>query len=190
MNLLQIIIRSIAFLCLLIIFTTPAVTAATISVHKKHQKKKGADEIALFSKKRKRASVSELISIDSTRISQELVEPTHDADFNNKYLPVFGVGNDNEIRPTSLRTRGLSQFANAIGLRSSNLIVVDGEVLPRQSMKNLSIADVIRVEAWRGLRVLRLVKMPQQGLFSMRLGVLKLGGSSKGFCANQSVSRF
>ncbi len=150
MNLLQIIIRSIAFLCLLIIFTTPAVTAATISVHKKLQKKKGADEIALFSKKRKPASASELISIDSTRISQELVEPTHDADFNNKYLPVFGVGNDNEIRPTSLRTRGLSQFANAIGLRSSNLIVVDGEVLPRQSMKNLSIADVIRVEAWRG----------------------------------------
>ncbi|MCX2784069.1 TonB-dependent receptor [Microbulbifer thermotolerans] len=67
-----------------------------------------------------------------------------------KYLPGFGIDDSNEIRTTTLKTRGIGTFTNSIGLQSSNLVVVDGEVLPRQSMMNLAIADVERVEALRG----------------------------------------
>lgn len=67
-----------------------------------------------------------------------------------KYLPGFGLDDNTEIRTTTLKTRGVGTFTNSIGLQSSNLIVVDGEVLPRQSMMNLAVADVERVEAMRG----------------------------------------
>ncbi|WP_144208196.1 TonB-dependent receptor [Shewanella donghaensis] len=67
-----------------------------------------------------------------------------------KYLPGFGIDDSTEIRTKTLKTRGIGTFTNSIGLQSSNLIVIDGEVLPRQSMLNLAVADVERVEALRG----------------------------------------
>lgn len=67
-----------------------------------------------------------------------------------KYLPGFGVDDSTEIRTTTLKTRGIGTFTNSIGLQSSNLVVIDGEVLPRQSMLNLGVADLERVEALRG----------------------------------------
>ncbi|MDO6680097.1 TonB-dependent receptor [Shewanella sp. 4_MG-2023] len=67
-----------------------------------------------------------------------------------KYLPGFGIDDSTEIRTTTLKTRGIGTFTNSIGLQSSNLVVIDGEVLPRQSMLNLAVADVERVEALRG----------------------------------------
>ncbi len=66
------------------------------------------------------------------------------------YLPGFGIDDSSEIRTTTLKTRGIGTFTNSIGLQSSNLVVIDGEVLPRQSMLNLPISDVQRVEAMRG----------------------------------------
>ncbi|MEI8624811.1 TonB-dependent receptor plug domain-containing protein [Pseudoalteromonas sp. B137] len=66
------------------------------------------------------------------------------------YLPDFGIDDSSEIRTTTLKTRGIGTFTNSIGLQSSNLVVIDGEVLPRQSMLNLPISDVKRVEAMRG----------------------------------------
>ena len=67
-----------------------------------------------------------------------------------RYLPGFGVDDSTEIRTTTLKTRGIGTFTNSIGLQSSNLVVIDGEVLPRQSMLNLAISDLERVEALRG----------------------------------------
>ncbi|BCO19679.1 TonB-dependent receptor [Alteromonas sp. KC3] len=67
-----------------------------------------------------------------------------------KYLPGFGIDDSTEIRTTTLKTRGIGTFTNSIGLQSSNLVVIDGEVLPRQSMLNLSVSDLQRVEALRG----------------------------------------
>ena len=67
-----------------------------------------------------------------------------------KYLPGFSLDDSSEIRTTTLKTRGIGTFTNSIGLQSSNLIVIDGEVLPRQSMLNLPVSDVERVEAMRG----------------------------------------
>lgn len=67
-----------------------------------------------------------------------------------KYLPGFGIDDSTEIRTTTLKTRGIGTFTNSIGLHSSNLVVIDGEVLPRQSMLNLSVSDLQRVEALRG----------------------------------------
>ncbi|MBR9912753.1 MAG: TonB-dependent receptor [Gammaproteobacteria bacterium] len=67
-----------------------------------------------------------------------------------KYLPGFGLDDNREIRTTTLKTRGIGTFTNSIGLQSSNLVVIDGEVLPRQSMLNLAVSDVERVEALRG----------------------------------------
>ena len=67
-----------------------------------------------------------------------------------KYLPGFQIDDSPEIRTTTLKTRGIGTLTNSIGLQSSNLIVVDGEVLPRQSMANLSVNDLERVEALRG----------------------------------------
>ncbi|MDQ9090342.1 TonB-dependent receptor [Pseudoalteromonas haloplanktis] len=66
------------------------------------------------------------------------------------YLPGFGLDDSTEIRTTTLKTRGIGTFTNSIGLQSSNLVVIDGEVLPRQSMLNLPVSDVERVEAMRG----------------------------------------
>ncbi|WP_086932561.1 TonB-dependent receptor [Agarilytica rhodophyticola] len=67
-----------------------------------------------------------------------------------KYLPGFGIDDSTEIRTTTLKTRGIGTFTNSIGLQSSNLVVIDGEVLPRQSMLNLTVTDIERVEALRG----------------------------------------
>ena len=67
-----------------------------------------------------------------------------------KYLPGFGLDDSTEIRTTTLKSRGIGTFTNSIGLQSSNLIVIDGEVLPRQSMLNLPVGDLERVEALRG----------------------------------------
>ncbi|TDF34439.1 TonB-dependent receptor [Alteromonadaceae bacterium M269] len=67
-----------------------------------------------------------------------------------KYLPGFNIDDSTEIRTTTLKTRGIGTFTNSIGLQSSNLVVIDGEVLPRQNMLNLTVADIDRVEALRG----------------------------------------
>ena len=67
-----------------------------------------------------------------------------------QYLPGFGVDDNTEIRTQTLKTRGIGTFTNSIGLQSSNLIAIDGEILPRQSMLNIGVDDTERVEALRG----------------------------------------
>ncbi|CAA0089963.1 Vitamin B12 transporter BtuB [Zhongshania aliphaticivorans] len=150
MNLLHNKTGSVALWCLLITFFVPATTAATISVHKKFHKVKALEKKALLAKESKQMLLSKTVSIDATRDDINLIEPVNNSDFSNKYLPIFGVNGDSEIRTSSLSTRGLGNFTNAIGLRSSNLIVFDREVLPRRSMLNTAIADVAKVEALRG----------------------------------------
>ena len=66
------------------------------------------------------------------------------------YIPGVSIDDSIEIRTTTLKTRGIGTFTNSIGLQSSNLIAVDGEVLPRQSMANLGVYDLERVEVLRG----------------------------------------
>jgi outer membrane receptor protein involved in Fe transport len=85
-------------------------------------------------------------------ISGDIVEANNVADGFDliKYIPGLGVDDNRAIRTTTLKTRGIGTFTNSIGLQSSNLLVIDGEVLPRQSMLNLGIADIERVEALRG----------------------------------------
>jgi outer membrane receptor protein involved in Fe transport len=161
----------------------PNAIAATTSVHKKFMKTKNTEKIALFSKKRKQVPLLGTIFMDASSGDIKIVETVPSSGFNNKYLPVFVIDDGEEIRTTSLKTRGLGNFANAIGLRSSNLIVVDGVVLPRQSMKNMSIWDVALVEALRGPQgtffgqnastgVIRYeTKRPQIGEFMARVSV-------------------
>ena len=120
------------------------------STQKQAESTKDIEVIMVTAQKREQALKDVPVSIEV--LDGDLVEQlgvTNGFDL-VKYLPGFGVDDSSEIRTTTLKSRGIGTFTNSIGLQSSNLIVIDGEVLPRQSMLNLSIADIQRVEALRG----------------------------------------
>ncbi|WP_043317013.1 TonB-dependent receptor [Microbulbifer sp. HZ11] len=124
--------------------------AQEVETKKKFDETSALEEVVVTAQKREQSVQDVPVSMEV--LSGDLIEELGaDTGFDIvKYLPGFGVDDNNEIRTTTLKTRGIGTFTNSIGLQSSNLIVVDGEVLPRQSMMNLAIADVERVEALRG----------------------------------------
>ncbi|MBY6211994.1 TonB-dependent receptor [Microbulbifer agarilyticus] len=124
--------------------------AEELETKKKSIDTSALEEVVVTAQKREQSVQDVPVSMEV--LSGDLIEELGaDTGFDIvKYLPGFGVDESNEIRTTTLKTRGIGTFTNSIGLQSSNLIVVDGEVLPRQSMMNLAIADVERVEALRG----------------------------------------
>ncbi|WP_231756918.1 TonB-dependent receptor [Microbulbifer elongatus] len=124
--------------------------AQEVETKKKFDETSALQEVVVTAQKREQSVQDVPASMEV--LSGDLIEELGaDTGFDIvKYLPGFGVDDNNEIRTTTLKTRGIGTFTSSIGLQSSNLIVVDGEVLPRQSMMNLAIADVERVEALRG----------------------------------------
>ncbi len=108
------------------------------------------EEIVVTAQKREQSLQdvpTSLVVIDGETLEANNVQDGFDL---IKYIPGLGVDDNREIRTTTLKTRGVGTFTNSIGIQSSNLLVIDGEVLPRQSMLNLGISDLERVEALRG----------------------------------------
>jgi outer membrane receptor protein involved in Fe transport len=108
------------------------------------------EEIVVTAQKREQSLQdvpTSIVAIDGDILEANNVQDGFDL---IKYIPGLGVDDSREIRTTTLKTRGIGTLTNSIGLQSSNLLVIDGEVLPRQSMLNLGISDVERVEALRG----------------------------------------
>lgn|GEM_PF-7008874 len=108
------------------------------------------EEIVVTAQKREQSIQDVPVSMSVIDGNEILANNVQDGFDLIKYLPGFGLDDNREIRTTTLKTRGIGTFTNSIGLQSSNLVVIDGEVLPRQSMLNLALTDIERVEALRG----------------------------------------